>query len=93
MIEKMNPLKKLLNFFTKNQSHHTLRKTGFTPLLMITKEADDLNTGEYQAIYDAIADLESDPHVPADKLEKLKFSLKNLKNKTSIKIQNGELIK
>ena len=93
MTEKMNPLKKLLSFFTKNQSYHTLNKTGFAPLLMITKEPDDMNTKQYQAIYEAIADLENDPHVPVDKIEKLKLSLKNLKNKTSIKIQSGEIMK
>ena len=89
----MNPIKKLLKFFTKNQSNHTLNKTGLAPFLMITKEPDDTNVKQYQAVYDAIADLENDPHVPADKIEKLKLSLKNLKNKTSIKIQNGEIIK
>jgi len=42
---------------------------------------------------DAIADLENDPNVPSDKMEKLKSSLKQLKYKTSITIRNGEIIK
>ncbi len=63
------------------------------PLLIIKKDADDANVKEYKTIEDAIADLEKDPNVPHDKIEKLRLSLKNLKNKTSIKIKNGEIIK
>jgi len=69
------------------------------PLLIIKKDADlsrtrdDLNVKEYKSIEEAITDLENDPNVPADKIEKLKSSLKNLKYKTSIKIRNGEIIK
>ena len=62
------------------------------PLLIIKKEKDDSNVKEYISIEEAISDLESDPNVPADKIEKLRLSLKNLKNKTSIKIKNGEII-
>ncbi len=53
---------------------------------------DDFNVKEYKSIEEAITDLENDPHVPADKIEKLRSCLKNLKNKTSIKIRNGEII-
>ncbi len=63
------------------------------PLLIIKKDADDANVKEYKSIEEAIADLESDLNVPHDKIEKLRSSLKNLKNKTSIKIKNGEIIK
>ena len=63
------------------------------PLLIIKKNADDANIKEYDSIEDAIADLESDSNVPSDKIEKLKSSVKQLKNKTSIKIRNGEIIK
>jgi len=63
------------------------------PLLIIKKEADDANVKEYKSIDEAIADLENDPNVPSDKMENLKSSLKQLKNKTSIKIRNGEIIK
>lgn len=63
------------------------------PLLIIKKETDDSNVKEYISIEEAISDLENDPNVPADKIEKLRLSLKNLKNKTSIKIKNGEIIK
>ncbi len=48
---------------------------------------------EYQSIEEAIADLENDPNVSRDKIEKLKLSLNNLKNTTTIKIRNGEIIK
>lgn len=63
------------------------------PLLIIKKDVNDANIKEYMSIEEAIADLGNDPNVPADKIEKLKSSLKNLKNKTSIKVRNGEIIK
>lgn len=63
------------------------------PLLLIRKGVDDMNIKEYNSIEAAIEDLESDPNVPKEKLENLKSSLKNLKNKTSIKIKNGEILK
>ena len=62
------------------------------PLLIIKKDADDTNIKEYNSIEEAIADLENDPNVPSDKIENLKSSLNRLKNKTSIKIRNGEII-
>ncbi|MGV8946327.1 MAG: hypothetical protein ACOH1N_07855 [Lutibacter sp.] len=81
-----NFLKNLKNLFTKKQSV-------FTPLLIIKKVADDSNVKEYNSIEEAIADLENDPNVPSKKIEKLKLSLRMLKDKTSIKIRNGEIIK
>ncbi len=63
------------------------------PLLIIKKDSTDSNIKEYESIDEAIADLANDPNVPVDKIEKLKSSLKQLKNKTSIKIRNGEIIK
>ena len=65
---------------------------GASPLLIIKKEASDTNTKEYKSIEEAIADLESDQNVSKEKIEKLKSSLKSLKNKTSITIRNGEII-
>lgn len=62
------------------------------PLLIIKKEASDTNIKEYKSIEEAITDLESDPNVSKEKIEKLKSSLKSLKNKTSITIRNGEII-
>ena len=82
----MNTIKKLMGFFTKKHSSSV-------PLLIIKKDSDDSNVREYKSIDEAISDLESDPNVPADILERLKLSFKNLKNKTSIKIKNGEIIK
>ena len=75
----------LMSLFTKKLSKSA-------PLLIIKKNADDANVKEYKSIEDAIADLEIDPNVPPDKIEKLRSSLKNLKNKTSIKIRNGEIL-
>jgi septal ring factor EnvC (AmiA/AmiB activator) len=82
----MTIIKKMMNIFTKKHSKSA-------PLLIIKKETDDSNVKEYESIDEAIADLENDPNVPSDKIEKLKSSLKKLKNKTSIKIRNGEIIK
>jgi len=82
----LNTIKKLMGFFTKKHSSSV-------PLLIIKKDSDDSNVREYKSIDEAISDLESDPNVPADILERLKLSFKNLKNKTSIKIKNGEIIK
>ena len=82
----MNTIKKLMGLFTKKHSVST-------PLLIIKKDADDVNVKEYKSIEEAIADLEIDPNVPTYKIEKLRSSLKNLKNKSSIKIRNGELVK
>jgi len=62
------------------------------PLLIIKKDAGNANIKEFHSIEEAIADLEKDPNVPSDKIEKLKSSLKKLKNKTSITIRNGEIV-
>jgi len=82
----MYNFKKLLLLFLKKTPKSA-------PLLIIKKDVEDSNVKEYQTIEEAIADLESDPNVPSDKIEKLKSSLKLLKNKTSIRIRNGEIIK
>lgn len=79
-------MKKLTDLFKKKRSDSA-------PLLIIKKERDDVNVIEYRSIEEAIADLENDPNVPSDKIETLRSSLKKLKNKTSIKIRNGEIIK
>ena len=81
-----NFLKKLKHLFTNKQSV-------YAPLLIIKKSADDANVKEYNSIEEAITDLENDPNVPAEKIKKLKSSVKLLKDKSSIKIRNGEIIK
>jgi polyhydroxyalkanoate synthesis regulator phasin len=81
-----NFLKKLKNLFTKKQSVSA-------PLLIIKKTADDANVKEYNSIEEAITDIEKDPNVPTEKIEKLKSSVRKLKDKTCIKIRNGEIIK
>lgn len=70
----------------------TNKHTTSVPLLIIKKKADEANVKEYISVEEAIADLENDPNVAAVKIEKLRTSLKMLKNKTSIKIRNGEII-
>jgi len=75
-----------MGFFTKKNSVSV-------PLLIIKKDKDDSNVKEYRSIEEAISDLEIDPNVSAEKIKKLRSSLKNLKDKTSIKIKNGEIIK
>jgi len=62
------------------------------PLIVIKKDTED-TIKEYNSIEEAIADLEKDPNISVEKIERLKDSLKNLKNKTTIKISNGEIIK
>jgi hypothetical protein len=81
-----------MRLFTRKRSSLPGGKGGTTPLLIIKKNADDANVKEYKSIEEAIVDLENDPNVPSDKIEKLRSSLKSLKNKTSIKIRNGEIV-
>ena len=79
-------IKKLMDLLTKKHSKDS-------PLIIIKKNTIDENIKEYQSIEDAIADLENDPNVSVEKIEKLRSSLNMLKNKTSIRIKDGELIK
>ena len=81
----MNTIEKLLNFFSQ-------KRAKASPLLIIKQDSTDANVKEYKSIEEAIADLENDPNVPSEKIEKLKASLKKLKNKTSITIRNGEIL-
>ena len=78
-------IKKIIGVFSKKQPNQS-------PLLILKKVADDSNIKEYLSIEEAIADLEKDVSVSLEKIEKLKSSLRNLKNKSSIKIKNGEII-
>ncbi len=81
----MNTIEKILNYFFKKRSKPS-------PLLIIKQDSTDVNVKEYKSIEEAVADLESDPNVSLDKIEKLKLSLKHLKNKTLITIRNGEIL-
>ena len=87
----MKTIKKLKGLFTKKHSMSA-------PFLIIKKDADmsrtreDANVKEYGSIEEAIADLENDSNVSKDKIEKFRSSIKILKNKTNIKIRNGEII-
>ena len=74
-----------MNLFTKTPDPSA-------PLIIIKKDVEDAHFREYSSIEEAISDLENDPNVPLDKLERLKSSLKQLKSKTTITIRNGEII-
>ncbi|HCA81069.1 MAG TPA: hypothetical protein DEP53_15170 [Bacteroidetes bacterium] len=79
-------MKKLWDLFTRKHA-------ATVPLVIIKKGTDDGDVIEYRSIDEAIADLERDPNVPSEKIDNLRSSLKRLKNNSSIKIRNGELIK
>lgn len=78
-------IKRLLRLFSKKQPKQT-------PLLILKRDTADSNIKEYLSIEEAIADLGNDPNVSLEKIEKLRSSLKNLKNKSTIKIKNGDII-
>ncbi|MEW6507719.1 MAG: hypothetical protein AB1432_08250 [Bacteroidota bacterium] len=82
----MNILKKLMALFSKKIS-------GSVPLLILRKNLDEEVIKEYNSVEEAIADLENDPDVSSEKIKRLKIALRSLKNKTTIKIINGEVIK
>ena len=78
-------IKKLMDLLSKKHSE-------ISPLIIIKKNTIDENIKEYQSIEEAIADLENDPNISFEKIEKLRSSLKQLKNKTSIKIKDGVIV-
>lgn len=82
----MNIIKKILRYFLKKNSKSS-------PLLIIKKGADNNNIKEYNSIEEAIRDLEKDPNISREKIDKLKSSIEKLKNKSSIKIRDGEIVK
>jgi hypothetical protein len=59
------------------------------PFVVINK---DTEIKEYNCIEMAIADLEKDHDIPKEKIENIRVSFENLKNKGSIKIRNGEIV-
>jgi len=85
----VNVLKRLFQLFKRKSPQQNLKSA---PLLIIKKAADHDTIKEYNSIEEAIADLEKDPNVSLDKIEHLKLSVKMLKDKSSIKIKNGELL-
>jgi hypothetical protein len=76
----------ILGFFRR-------KTTETSPLLIIKKNAEDGLVREYISIEEAIAELETDPNVSVEKIEKLRVSVENLKDKKILKIKNGELLK
>jgi len=62
------------------------------PLFIIQKDSNSQETKEYSSIGKAISDLENDLNIPKEKLEELRKSLDSLKNKSTIRIKNGEIV-
>jgi hypothetical protein len=79
----LETIKRLLALFNKNKSTSS-------PLIIIKRALDD-SKKEYSSIEKAIAELESDPNVPKEQIQKLKSSIIKLKNQGSIEIKNGEI--
>lgn len=80
----MNLIKKLIQLIKKNDDSFSF--------LLIKKERDNI-IKEYNSVEEAIKDLEMDNSISPEKIMKLKLSLENLKNRTTIKIKNGKIIK
>ncbi|RPI19875.1 MAG: hypothetical protein EHM58_00350 [Ignavibacteriae bacterium] len=79
----MKIFSKLRFFFCKSLSVRD------SPIVILTKSSD---TKEFLSIDEAVKELESDPDISKEKIEKLKESIEMLKNKRRIKIKNGNLI-
>ena len=59
------------------------------PVVIINKDTEII---EYDCIEAALAELEKDPDIPSYKIEKIRASFEELKNRGKIKIRNGEII-
>jgi len=60
------------------------------PFIILNKDSEII---EYDSIESAITELEKDSDIPEHKMEKIRSSFEELKNKGKIKIKNGEIIK
>ena len=60
------------------------------PFVIINKDQEVI---EYDSIEDAIAELEKDPEIPSYKIEKIRASFDEMKNRGKIRIRNGEIVK
>lgn len=72
------------NFLGKKESDSK------APFVIISKDPEVI---EYENIETAISELEKDPDIPSYKIEKIRTSLEELKNKGKIRIKNGEIIR
>ncbi len=61
------------------------------PLFIIQKDSGSSEEKEYNSLELAITNLEKDPNIPKEKLQQLRNSLENLKNKNSLRTKNGEI--
>ncbi|MBS1552369.1 MAG: hypothetical protein JST15_09925 [Bacteroidetes bacterium] len=80
----MNLINFIQKFFGKSESGNK------APLVIINKDQEII---EYDSIETALADLETDPDIPKHKMEKIRASFEELKNKGKIRIKNGEIVK
>ncbi|MBE2217582.1 MAG: hypothetical protein IAE90_05225 [Ignavibacteria bacterium] len=53
---------------------------------------NDEEVKTYNTVAEAITDLENDPNLPKEKLDRLKAALSELKLTGKVKIKNGEVI-
>ena len=60
------------------------------PVMVISADSNEIK--EYESIEQALSELEKDPNVPKEKIERLKSSINKLRIRGVIKIQNGEII-
>ena len=60
------------------------------PVMVISTDSNEIK--EYESIEQALSELEKDPNVPIEKIERLKSSINKLRKRGVIKIQNGEII-
>lgn len=60
------------------------------PFVIINKDQEII---EYESIETAITELEKDPDIPSYKIEKIRASFDEMKNRGKIKIKNGEIIR
>jgi hypothetical protein len=60
------------------------------PVMVIGTDSNEIR--EYESIELAISELEKDPNVQEEKIQKLRTSIDRLRAKGVVKIQNGEII-
>ena len=80
----MNPINFIRRLFGKTKSENK------APIVIINKDSEVI---EYDSIEKAISELEKDPDIPSYKIEKIRASFDEMKNRGKIKIKNGEIVK
>lgn len=80
----MNAINCIIIFFKRKQDKKT-------PLIIQKMNTLENIPIDFTKIENAIADIEHEPNISTEKLRKLKISLHELKNSSSIKIRKGKL--